>query len=157
MAQKDEMKTTAPEAEEMQPQEEQPKEKQPKAPQPSAFEQIKRQASEDDDAPVGSLTLRKILGGDILSAQMVRSQVWLLLLIVLFITVSVAFRYQCQQDLLKISQLEKELTDIKYKALATSSDLTECCRESHVLEALRVNKDSVLQISKQPPYMINVE
>lgn len=127
--------------------------------QPAAttFQQIKQKVSEDDDAPVGSLSLSKIVFGDILSAQMVRRQVWLLLLIVLFITLSVAFRYQCQQDQLQISRLEKELTDIKYKALSSTSNLTECSRESRLLEALRVNHDSVLQISKQPPYIIVVE
>ena len=86
----------------------------------------------------------------------VRKQVSLLLLIVLFITVSVAFRYQCQQDELKISKLEQELVDIKYKALSSSSNLTERCRESRLLEALRQGKDSVLQITNQPPYIINV-
>ena len=122
----------------------------------SAFEQMKKSVSEDDNAPIGTLTLRKILGGDILSAQMVRSQIWLLLLIVFFVTVSVAFRYQCQQDILDIAQLEKKLTDVKYKALSSSSQLTERCRESHVLEMLRQNKDSVLHISMQPPYIVTV-
>lgn len=124
--------------------------------QQSTFEQIKNSVSEDDDAPIGSLTLRKILGGDILSASMVRSQIWLLLLIVLFITVSVAFRYQCQQDILEIAQLEKRLTDVKYKALSSSSQLTERCRESHVLKMLQQNKDSLLHISTQPPYIVTV-
>ena len=110
--------------------------------------------SEDDDAPIGSLNLRTILGGDILSAQQVRRQVRLMILIVLFVTVYVAFRYQCQQDVLDIAQLENELTDAKYKALSSSSNLTERCRESHVLEALRNNEDSVLQTSNQPPYKI---
>ncbi len=120
------------------------------------LEQIKQSVSEDDDAPIGTLTLRKILGGDILSAQLVRRQVWLLLLIVVFITVYVAFRYQCQQDMLDIAQLETQLVDSKYKALSSSSNLTERCRESHVIEALRNNKDSVLHQSQQPPYKIFV-
>ena len=120
------------------------------------LEQIKQSVSEDDDAPIGTLTLRKILGGDILSAQLVRRQVWLLLLIVVFITVYVAFRYQCQQDMLDIAQLETQLVDSKYKALSSSSNLTERCRESHVIDALRNNKDSVLHQSQQPPYKIFV-
>ena len=120
------------------------------------LEQIKQSVSEDDDAPIGTLTLRKILGGDILSAQLVRRQVWLLLLIVVFIPVYVAFRYQCQQDMLDIAQLETQLVDSKYKALSSSSNLTERCRESHVIEALRNNKDSVLHQSQQPPYKIFV-
>ncbi|MBR4898265.1 MAG: hypothetical protein IKZ48_05720 [Prevotella sp.] len=123
----------------------------------STFEQIKQKASEDDDAPVSTLTLRTILGGDILSTQFVRRQVWLLLLIMLFITISVAFRYQCQQDQIQISKMEQQLVDIKYKALSTASALTERTRKSRVLEALLENHDSILHISTVPPYVIHVE
>ena len=122
----------------------------------STLQQLKQSVTEDDDAPASTLTLRKILGGDILSAQMVRRQVWLCLLIALFLTVYVAFRYQCQQDMIDIAQLESELTDAKYKALSSSSNLTERCRESQVLEILRANKDSMLHASNQPPYKIYV-
>jgi hypothetical protein len=52
--------------------------------------------------------------------------------------------------------LEKELLDAKYKALSSSSTLTEKCRESHVLDALKQNKDSLLHVADQPPYIINV-
>ncbi len=117
---------------------------------------LEQRATEADNAPINTLTLRKILGGDILSAQMVRSQVWLCLLIALFLTVYVAFRYQCQQDMIDIAQLESELTDAKYKALSSSSNLTERCRESQMLELLRANKDSTLHTSSKPPYIIYV-
>lgn len=123
---------------------------------PVTLEQLKESVSEDDDAPVSSLTLRKILGGDILSAQLVRQQVWLCLLIALFLTFYVAFRYQCQQDMIDIAQLEMDLTDAKYKALSSSSQLTECCRESQVLELLRANKDSLIHTSNQPPFKVYV-
>ena len=102
------------------------------------------------------MTLRTILGGDFLTAEMVRHQIWLIILVVVFAIVYVAFRYQCQQDLITIDKKEKELLDAKYKALSSSSTLTEKCRESHVLDALKNNKDSVLKISDQPPYIINV-
>ncbi len=120
------------------------------------LKELKAQVSEDEQTPVGALTLRKILGGDILSAVPVRRQVWLILLIVLFMVVYVAIRYQCQQDMIKISQLETELKDAKYRALSSSSTLTERCRESQVLEVLRQNQDSVLHASDQPPYIINI-
>lgn len=120
------------------------------------LKELKAQVSEDEQTPVGALTLRKILGGDILSAVPVRRQVWLILLIVLFMVVYVAIRYQCQQDIIRISQLETELKDAKYRALSSSSTLTERCRESHVLEVLRQNQDSVLHVSDQPPYIINI-
>lgn len=120
----------------------------------STLEQLKYSVTEDDNAPAATLTLRKILGGDILSAQMMRRQVWLCLLIALFLTVYVAFRYQCQQDMIDIAQLENQLVDAKYKALSSSSSLTERCRESQVLQMLRIHQDSTLHVSNQPPYKI---
>jgi len=120
------------------------------------LQRLRETASEEDPKPSSQLTLRTILGGDLLTTDVVRSQIWLFVLIVAFAIVYVAFRYQCQQDVLDIAQLENELTDAKYKALSSSSNLTERCRESHVLEALRNNEDSVLQTSNQPPYKIEI-
>ena len=117
---------------------------------------IKEKAREEDPKPSSSMTLRTILGGDFLTADMVRRQIWLFVLLVVFCIAYVAVRYQCQQDLIAIDKLEKELLDAKYKALSSSSTLTEKCRESHVLDALKQNKDSLLHIADQPPYIINV-
>lgn len=112
--------------------------------------------TESDDTPIGQLTLRQIVGGDYL-LLLVRNHVWLIVLIVLITTIYVGFRYQCQQDMIEIDRLEKELTDAKYKAMSSSSNLTELCRQSHVLQVLRANQDSLLHISDQPPYKIEVE
>lgn len=120
------------------------------------LKEIKQSVSEDDTVPVGTLTLRKILGGDFLSAELVRRNIWPLVLVVFFTVVYVAFRYQCQQDLILIDKMEGQLKDAKYKALSSSSTLTERCRESQVLEKLRQNHDSLLHTSNQPPYIINV-
>ena len=87
---------------------------------------------------------------------LVRNHAWLIVLIVLITTIYVGFRYQCQQDMIEIDQLEKNLTDAKYKALSSSSNLTELCRQSHVLQVLRANQDSLLRVSDQPPYKIEV-
>ena len=121
-----------------------------------AIQLIKEKASEEDPKMTPALTLRTILGGDFLTADMVRRQIWLFVLMVVFCIAYVAVRYQCQQDLLTIDKLENELMDAKYKALTSSSTLTEKCRESHVLDALKQNKDSLLHIADQPPYIINV-
>lgn len=120
------------------------------------LKKIKETASEEDPRPSQQVNLRTILGGDILTAEMVRSQIWLFVLIVAFSIVYVAFRYQCQQDMQTIDRLETQLKDAKNKALAASSTLTEKCRESHVLEILKQNKDSLLHIADQPPYIIQI-
>ena len=118
---------------------------------------IKEQAREEDPKLTPTLTLRTILGGDFLTADMVRRQIWLFVLMVIFTIFYVAFRYQCQQDMIAIDKLEKEVLDAKYRALSCSSTLTEKCRESHVLEALKQNKDSLLHVADQPPYIIYIE
>ena len=120
------------------------------------LKEIKANVSEDDTTPVGALTLRKILGGDILSAGLVRRNIWMFVLVVFFTVLYVAIRYQCQQDLIQIDKMEAKLKDAKYKALSSSSTLTERCRESQVLKVLRQNNDSLLHVSDQPPYIINV-
>lgn len=111
----------------------------------------------EEEVPQSSkLTLRKILGGDILTAQAIRRQIWLILLIVGFIIIYISNRYSVQKDLIEIDKLQTELQDAKYKALSSSSKITEISRESNVLNILKNNKDSVLKIAKQPPYIINV-
>ena len=121
------------------------------------IQKIKATAKEEDPKLSSAITLRSILGGDFLTAEMVRHQIWLMVLIVLFTIVYVAFRYQCQQDMIAIDKMEKELLDAKYRALSSSSTLTEKCRESHVLDALKNNKDSLLHIADQPPYKIYID
>ncbi len=123
----------------------------------TTLQQLKSKVREDDPKPSSTLTLRKIIGGDILTAEMVRSQMGIFAIIVLFTITYVATRFQCQQDIIEIDRLERELKDAKYKALSSSSALTERCRESHVLEILRMNKDSLLHIAEQPPYIIITE
>lgn len=117
---------------------------------------IREQATEDDMPLTKNITLRKILGGDILSTDIIRKQIWLILIVVLFIVVYISNRYKCQQDLILIDNLTEQLKDAKYRALSSSSDLTQKTRESKVLEQLRASSDITLHIATQPPYIINV-
>jgi hypothetical protein len=120
-----------------------------------ALRLMRESASEDDVAPVGTLTLKQIVGGDYLFT-LVRHHIWLIMLIVLITTVYVGVRYQCEQDVLEIDQLEKDLINAKYKAMSSSSNLTELCRQSNVLKVLHENADTLLKFSDQPPYIIEV-
>ncbi len=119
-------------------------------------EAIREQAVEEELPHQANRTLRRILGGDFLTAKILKRQAWLIVIVVAFTLLYVSNRYNCQQDLLKINDLNEQLKDAKYRALSSSSELTELSRESNVLEMLRNNKDSVLHIADQPPYIINV-
>lgn len=119
-------------------------------------EAIKEQAIEEEKPQSSNFTLRKILGGDFLSSEMLKKQIWVIILIAMFTLVYVSNRYSCQKDLLKINELNIKLEDAKYKALASSSQLTELCRESNVLNMLKNNNDSTLHIATQPPFIIEI-
>lgn len=120
------------------------------------IKKIKETASEEDVHPSQQLNLRTILGGDLLTTEVVRSQIWLFIMIVAFTIIYVAFRYQCQQDMLTIDRLEEDLKNAKVSALSSSSELTEKCRESRVLDILKQNKDSLLHQADRPPYIIEI-
>lgn len=117
---------------------------------------IRERANEVERRPLGSLTLKSIVGGDILATTAVRKQIGVIMLIVLFMLVYISDRYSCQQSLIQIDKLNEELNDAKAKALSSGSKLTEKSRESRVLEMLQACKDSTLHISTQPPYIINI-
>ena len=123
---------------------------------PSLQEAIKEQAREDEAAQSSTFTLRRILGGDFLTTQMLRRQIGVILLCVVFIIIYISNRYSCQKKMLEIDKLNIELQDAKYKSLSSASELTERCRESNVLDMLKTNKDSLLKIPAQPPYIIEV-
>lgn len=122
----------------------------------SLTEVIKEQATEDESPLSRQFSLRKILGGDILNTRFIRRQVWLFLLIGLFLIIYISNRYSCQKDIILIDQLQSELKDAKYRALSSNSQYTEASRESNVLETLKNRKDSTLKMPSQPPYLIMV-
>jgi len=154
-----ELKVIAGEQEDVAAEEEQQEEAQakPEEAQKKLQEAIKEQAREDESEHSATFTLRKILGGDFLTAEMLRRQIGVVLLVLFFIIVYISNRYSCQKSLIEIDQLNMELQDAKYRALSSASELTERCRESNVLEMLRIQKDSTLKIPSEPPYIVEIK
>lgn len=138
------------------PQDRQNKEKTREKTTASTAKKGNRANRNEDKAFFSATTLKKVLGGDILSTTTVRKQIGLISLIVGFIIIHVAVRYSCQQKLIEIDKLQKELLDVRYKSLSSNSLITEKSRESNVLKFLRENNDSTLKMPSQPPYIINV-
>ncbi|MCD8093107.1 MAG: hypothetical protein LUF01_09870 [Bacteroides sp.] len=98
-------------------------------------------------------SLKNIIGGDILAADFFRRQTKLLVLIMVLILFYIHNRYACQQQMIEIDRLKKELIDIKYDALTRSSELMERSRQSRIEEYIST-KESDLQTSTNPPYLI---
>lgn len=122
----------------------------------SFAEMVKERATEGDSKPNAATNLRSIINGDMLNAKVVRNQIGVFFLITFFFFIYISNRYACQRNLVKINKLTKELTDAKFRALSSTSELTEKSRESRVLDMLRACQDSTLHIASQPPYIITV-
>ena len=98
-------------------------------------------------------SLKNIIGGDILATDFFRRQTKLLVLIMVLILFYIHNRYACQQQMIEIDRLKKELIDIKYDALTRSSELMERSRQSRIEEYIST-KESDLQTSTHPPCLI---
>ncbi len=99
------------------------------------------------------MSLKSILGGDILANDFFKRQTKLLILIMILTIFYISNRYSCQQEMIQIDKLKKDLTDIKYDALTRSSELMEKSRQSRIEEYISV-QESELQTATNPPYLI---
>ena len=102
---------------------------------------------------INGCSLNCILGGDIVATVVFRRESRRLVLIMVFIIFYIHNRYASQQQQIEIDRLKKELIDIKYDALTRSSELMEKSRQSRIEEYIS-NKESDLQTSTNPPYLI---
>ena len=69
----------------------------------------------------------------------------LIVLCTFFAIVYITNRYSAEQEMIEIERLKTELTEMRYRALTRSSELTVRTRQS---------QDSVLQTPKEPPFLI---
>lgn len=101
-----------------------------------------------------NLSLREILGGDILTNGWLKRQMGLIVLCAFFAIIYITNRYSSEQEIIEIEKLKTELTDMRYRALTRSSELTVKTRQSQVEQSLKMTGDSVLESPKEPPYII---
>ena len=99
------------------------------------------------------MSIKSILGGDILANDFFKRQTSLLILIMVLTILYIDNRYTSQQELIEIDRLKKELTDIKYDALTRSSELMEKSRQSRIEEYIST-EESPLETSTNRPYLI---
>ena len=99
-------------------------------------EELKQNTQQPKDGQSASpkhMSIRSILGGDILANDFFKRQTRLLILIMILTVLYIDNRYSSQQELIEIDKLKKDLIDIKYDALTRSSELMERAA-SHVLK-----------------------
>ena len=112
-----------------------------------------KQKKQKENASPKHMSIRSILGGDILANDFFKRQTSLLILIMILTILYIDNRYTSQQELIEIDRLKKELTDIKYDALTRSSELMEKSRQSRIEEYIST-EESHLVTATNRPYLI---
>lgn len=125
----------------------------PETATPQAAPEQETEAKEQPEQLSLKLFVKYFLGGEILTHKFFQRQFWLLIELVICAILYIGNRYACQQQLIEIDRLKKELTNMKYNALTRSSELTERSRQSKIEEYVSREK-SDLQTSTNPPYLI---
>ena len=112
-----------------------------------------KQKKQKENASPKHMSIRSILGGDILANDFFKRQTSLLILIMILTILYIDNRYTSQQELIEIDRLKKELTDIKYDALTRSSELMEKSRQSRIEEYIST-EESHLETATNRTYKI---
>ena len=112
-----------------------------------------KQKKQKENASPKDMSIRSILGGDILANDFFKRQTSLLILIMILTILYIDNRYTSQQELIEIDRLKKELIDIKYDALTRSSELMEKSRQSRIEEYIST-EESHLETATNRPYLI---
>ena len=115
--------------------------------------QNKQQKKQKGNNPPKHMSVKSILGGDILANDFFKRQTRLLILIMVLTILYINNRYESQQEMIEIDRLKKELTDIKYDALTRSSELMEKSRQSRIEEYIS-KEESFLETATSRPYLI---
>ena len=115
--------------------------------------QEKQQKKQKGSASPKHMSVKSILGGDILANDFFKRQTRLLILIMVLTILYINNRYESQQEMIEIDRLKKELTDIKYDALTRSSELMEKRRQSRIEEYIS-KEESFLETATSRPYLI---
>lgn len=102
------------------------------------------------------ITLGKILMGEYLVNGLLRKNMALFVLILVYVVIYIDNRYSAQMELIEIDRLKKQLVDTKYDALTVSSDLTEMTRQSKIEEYIEGHEDDV-KVASTPPLLIKKE
>lgn len=124
-----------------------------------AMDAIKRFTDEDSDADdeddLGNISVKSILGGDILQSRFFLKQVLFIFFVVLLMLVYTGNRYASQHDIIAIDSLKVQLQQDRYNVLTQLSELLNLSRQSNVEQRLRQLGDSTLLNPGSPPYEIS--
>ena len=98
-------------------------------------------------------SFKDILTGDILNRKFIQKQFGVLLLTLCLMFIYMDNRMKCEQQLIKIDALNKELANEKYICMVTEAELLKNSRIDQVKEIIKQH-DLNLEEESLPPYKV---
>ena len=98
-------------------------------------------------------SLKDILTGDILNRKFIQKQFGVLLLTLCLMFIYMDNRMKCEQQLIKIDALNKELANEKYICMFTEAELLKNSRIDQVKEIIKQHNLN-LEEESLPPYKV---
>ncbi len=96
---------------------------------------------------------REILGGDILTKEVVLKQMPFIMLVFLLVVVYIYNNNLAEKNIMKIERTKKELIELRYEYISSKADMMDSLKQSMVqkkLEALEIKEPS------NPPHKIYI-
>lgn len=97
--------------------------------------------------------IKALFDGDMLLSPFLQRNLGLALLAFVLVVAYVSNRYAFQREQVQIKTLREQLNDVKYEALARSSELMEKSRESNIQRYIK-EQGSELRIPTKAPVVI---
>lgn len=118
-----------------------------------AIQRFTNDEDEDEDDS-GHVSVKNIIGGDILSSKMVINQLVFIAFCVFLMLVYTANRYSSLQDVIQIDSLRVRLTKVHYEVLTQSSNLLNQSRQSNIEKKLSQMGDTAMLNNNTPPFSL---
>ena len=109
----------------------------------------------EDEDDSGHVSIRNIIGGDILSSKMVVRQLVFIAFCIVLMLIYTANRYSSLQDIIQIDSLRVRLTKVHYEVLTQSSELLNQSRQSNIEKKLEQMGDTMMLNNNTPPFSLD--
>lgn len=109
----------------------------------------------DEETEQTKFSITEILGSGLIGHKFLRRNWGVIAVLILLSVIYVSNRYMADQEMITISDLQRELEEVRYRALTHNSELTTRCRQSQIEQRLKEAGDSTLKAAKEPPFIIH--
>ena len=106
--------------------------------------------SNEDFGEFKNLSLRDLINGRILTRSLVAKQMPFIVFIAFFGFLYIGNHYRTEELMREVASLNKELKELRYEAITTSSELMYMSKQSEVLKKIKASGLKLEELTEPP-------